>query len=347
MAEGGDWDPGEWKGHDFGSSAAATYDAYAGRSYKAAVAAKKTVKDLVPQSIETLSKRPLVLVTDITGSMCKWPSVMFGKMPYLDTEGREYLGKEAEFCLAAIGDANPDRSGGSPDDYPLQVRPFAKGVELRDRLKELVIEGDGGGQFCETYELAALYFARQVRMPNAVSPVLIFIGDEAPYDEIPISTAEECAHVTLKKPLKTKDVFKELMEKYSVYVILKPYGKDVEDVQESDRPSVEEKEIRKKWINLVGQERIAYLTDANRVVDVIFGLLANETGRVDDFMEEIEERQKPEQVKTVYKSLATVTGGLLTPGQTKLAKKGDPTKIAGKKGAATMMAPSKSKLFKS
>ena len=42
------------------------------------------------------------------------------------------------------------------------------------------------------------------------------------------------------------------------------------------------------------------------MVDVIFGILAKDTGRVDYFRKEIEARQKAGQVKTVYKALETV-----------------------------------------
>ena len=62
----------------------------------------------------------------------------------------------------------------------------------------------------------------------------------------------------------------------------------------------------KVWAKLIGEDRIAFLPEADRVVDVIFGLLARETGRIDYFAKELEGRQRPDQVKTVMKSLATV-----------------------------------------
>ena len=56
----------------------------------------------------------------------------------------------------------------------------------------------------------------------------------------------------------------------------------------------------------MGEDHVVELPDAKRVVDVIFGILARETGRIEYFREEIEGRQDPDQVKTVYKSLATI-----------------------------------------
>ncbi len=285
MAETADYDPGPWSGHDF-KSARGVYDAHAGRSYDDAKKSGKTVADLVVPNLTTNSPSPLVVISDVTGSMGEWPAVMFSKLPYLDKEGQEYLGPEMEICFGAVGDAHTDA-------YPLQVRPFAKGLDLESRLKELVIEGEGGGQIMETYELAALYFARKVSLPKAVNPILIMIGDEAPYDWVEASHAKKYAGVEMQQKIATAEVFEELKAKFVVYLIRKPYAGHDEH-------------INRVWASLLGQDHIVDLPQADRVVDVIFGILAKETGKIPYFRAEIEGRQTAAQVKTVYKSLETV-----------------------------------------
>jgi hypothetical protein len=237
-----------------------------------------------------------MILCDVTGSMGEWPKVMFSKLPYLETEGKEYLGDDLEICFGAIGDATCDR-------YPLQVRPFTKGTALKDRMLELMIEGGGGGQLTESYELAALYAAHNVAIPNAIKPVLIMIGDEKPYPFIDKDLAKKWAGVTLQDRPSTKKVLDQLRAKFSVYMIRKPYGSGSGG---SDGMSSTDQEIRQCWVELLGADRVIDLSEAGRVVDVIFGILANETGRVDYFREEIEGRQTAEQVKTVYKSLASI-----------------------------------------
>lgn len=294
MSESGDYNPGVWKGHDF-KSARATYDAYVGRSYGDAVNAGKGTKDLIAENVKTNSSAPLIIVVDETGSMGDWPATIFSKLPYLENEGKEYLGDDFEICFMAIGDAYCN------EKYPLQVRPFAKGLELKDRLKELVIEGGGGGQTTETYELAALFAAQKVEMPKAVKPVIIFIGDEQCYDTISPDHAKKLLGIDLQKSLSTEAVFKQLKDKYSVYVIRKPYGSSA-----GNTLSDEDRRISAHWARLIGDDHISNLPEANRVVDVIFGILAKETGRIAYFENELEDRQTADQVKTVYKSLATI-----------------------------------------
>lgn len=298
MSESGDYNPGPaWRGHDY-DDARKDYRSYAAGSLSKAVNKGVKAKDLVPVKLVTKSKNPVVIVTDQTGSMGEWPATMFSKLPYLEHEAKtEYMGEDVEISWGAIGDAH------NGENYPLQARPFAKGAELAEKLKELVIEGSGGGTTQESYELAALYYARNVEMPNAVRPLLIFIGDESPYDYVEKDQANAYAHVELSQKIKTSTIFEELKQQFSVYFVQKPYSSE----RLSDGPLIgTTKRVHEDWAVLVGEDHIALLADPNRVVDVIFGIMAREAGKVGYFKKEIEDRQKPDQVKTVYTALKTV-----------------------------------------
>jgi hypothetical protein len=294
MAETADYDPGDWKGYDF-TSARATYDAHVGRSYTDAVSKKVVPTTLVPDQITTDSTAPLVIITDHTGSMGDWTATVFSKLPYLDMEGKEYLGDDMEISFAAVGDVFSDQ-------YPLQVQPFGKGTALADNLKKLVIEGNGGGQHFESYDIAAAYYARNCNMPNAVKPILVFIGDEGLYETIDQEHATTWARTLCEGRMHISQIMKELRQKFSVYVVLKPYGSGYKENKKSDL----DLRIEKQWIELLGEDHVCYLADPTRVVDSIFGILAKETGRYDYFKEELTGRQKPDQVSVVLKSLNSI-----------------------------------------
>jgi hypothetical protein len=295
MSESGDYDPGPWRGHDF-SSARRDYDIHVGRSYEDAVSTGKDPKSLVPKTLCTKSESPLVIACDVTGSMGDWPATMFSKLPYLELEGKEYLGPSMEISWAGIGDAYCD-------NYPLQVRPFASGTDLKKELKELVIEGGGGGQIMESYDLGALYYARNVEMHNAIKPMFIFIGDEAIYDFVDKDQAKKWAYATLESRLSGVNAIRELQKRYSVYLVHKPYGSSGGS---GDYRSSETEKVYRQWSDILGEDHVAYLPDPQRVVDVIFGIMAKETGRIDYFREELTGRQKPGQVEQVLKSLYSI-----------------------------------------
>ena len=297
MSEAGDYSPGVWAGHDF-ASARRSYASHAASSYSKAVSRGVSLKDLVPATLKTKSTNPVVIATDQTGSMEDWPGTMRSKLPYLEHEAKtEYMGEDVEVSWAAIGDA-PNH-----EDYPLQARPFTTGKDLDARIMELVLEGKGGGSTQESYELTALYYARNVDMPNAVRPLFVFIGDESPYDFVDPDQAKNIARVKLEKRISTKQVFEELKQKFSVYFIQKPYGSE----RFSDGPLTgTTKRVHEDWSALVGEDHIALLADPNRVVDVIFGIMAREAGKTKYFEKELTDRQKPDQVKTVRTALHTV-----------------------------------------
>ncbi|MDO8599005.1 MAG: hypothetical protein Q7S02_02765 [bacterium] len=310
MSESGDYSGSEWSGHDF-RGAYDRYDRHAGRSYADAKASGKAAGDLIPERLTTVSPSPLVIRCDVTGSMHEAPKTMFAKLPLLAHEVRtEYLGEHAELSFGAIGDA-------TCDSYPMQLRPFAaltappkrvaktpwEDPEIAKRLQELVIEGGGGGQQTESYELTALYDARLIEMPNAVRPIWIGIGDEMPYPETNLDEVQRLCRIHLDRALPTADVFAELQRKFAVYFIQLPYNGEV---GVRDGMTEDTRKIRARWVKLLGEDRVAMLLDPSRIVDVILGILATETGRVGYFRGELEGRQDPNQVETVYKSLATV-----------------------------------------
>ena len=299
MSESGDYDPGPWKGYDF-NSARTSYDAHVGRSYTAAVAKKVPKKAVMVASLKTNSRNPLVVVCDVTGSMGDWPAVIFSKLPYLDIEAKTYLGDDCEICFSAVGDVFSDQ-------YPLQITEFGKGKVLEENLKKFIIEKNGGSQYKESYDMPALYFTRNVEMPNAIRPVLIFIGDEGLYNFVDQQHAKDLCGVDVKlNDLTIEKLFFELQQRYSVYLIRKHYGSRSATNKQSDL----DQQIEAQWAKLIGDDHIALLPSADRVVDVIFGILAAETGKEDYFKKEITDRQTPAQVKTVMKSLVSVHHGV-------------------------------------
>jgi len=294
MSEAGDYSPGPWKGHSF-ASARRDYDVHVGRSYDDAKDDSVDASSLVPNRLESKSSSPVVIVCDVTASMGDWPATIFSKLPYLDLEGKEYLGEDMEISFCAVGDQ-------FSDNYPLQVQDFCTGTDMKDALTSLIIEGGGGGQTNESYDLPAAYYAFNCEIPNAVKPILIFIGDEGLYDFIDKSGAEKWAQTNVDGRMTPKTLFETLKQKWAVYLVRKPYG----SYSESSGGDSTNRRIQGQWEELLGEDHVSMLPDAGRVVDVIFGIFAKETNRLEYFEDELKDRQRPDQVDVVLKSLHTI-----------------------------------------
>jgi RNase P/RNase MRP subunit p29 len=134
---------------------------------------------------------------------------------------------------------------------------------------------------------------------------MIFICDEGVEHIVNADWAKQFAKVGLSEKLTVGTLFKELSQKFSLYCIRKHYI-HAGAYLEGDKLVGLNAEIHKQWQGLIGAERVALLDDPKRVVDVILGLLAAETGKMDFFTKEITVRQTKDQVKTVMKSMASI-----------------------------------------
>jgi hypothetical protein len=296
MSESADYTATSWvPSHDYKDARAAYTSSVVDRSYSAATAARVSARDLVLPDLN-IDTPSLIVVTDVTGSMGKWPAVMFGKLPYLRHELKQYLGEDAKLIMAAVGDAYSD-------NYPLQIKkPADTFEEAKEALEGLVIEGNGGGQTKESYELAAAYFATVPNVARSVRPILVFIGDEHPYDTINADQLRALG-VTDAETRSTADAFTTLNSMYEVFLIHKPYGSSTS--MDSITASV-----RDTWRPLLPPEHIIPLDAPERVVDVMFGILAAASGKVDSFKKELTDRQTPEQVRTVMTALHDLYGSI-------------------------------------
>ena len=181
------------------------------------------------------------------------------------------------------------------------------GSALKDSLTKLVIEGGGGGSSQESYDLAALYYAEKVSCPKAIrKPIMIFIGDEGLYNYVDKDKAEHFAKCDTSGRVSMEELFAKLCDKYAVYIIRKPYGGSSDNYRSDSDIAIE-----KQWAKLLGDDHVFALPSADRVVDVIFGILAKETGRLEYFEKELKDRQGKDKggdkkIAVVMKSLHSI-----------------------------------------
>src|SRR4029453_2003836 len=93
----------------------------------------------------------IAVLFDVTGSMRRVPRVLQTKLPgLLGLVLRKDYVAHPHIMFGAIGDATCDR-------VPLQVGQYESDNRMDEDLGRIVLEGGGGGQLTESYELA-MYF---------------------------------------------------------------------------------------------------------------------------------------------------------------------------------------------
>jgi len=251
------------------------------------------------RDISTDSPNPIAIAIDVTGSMGDAAFLCWDKMPLLFGQLAMHYADEPEVSFCAVGDAV------AGDSWPLQVCDFSAGDELDEELQKIYVEHGGGGGVQETYETAAYYYLNKSELTSGEKGILFLIGDEAPYPNIKPRILKSLFGKTSELEVTSKDVFKELREKYEVVLIQIPYyHKETA------------KEVNRRWSKYLPKSRILPLTHAKALIDVILGATAmlNEKRTRDEYLEDLlglngirEEGQTQDRIQEVRKALAPLS----------------------------------------
>ena len=122
------------------------------------------------------------MLFDVTGSMRGVPRALQAKLPQLlGLLLRKGYVAHPQIMFGAIGDATCDRA-------PLQVGQFESDNRMDDDLGRILLEGGGGGQKTESYELAMYFMARHTATDcfgeRGRRGYLFIIGDEMAYPRV-------------------------------------------------------------------------------------------------------------------------------------------------------------------
>lgn len=267
--------------------------------------AGKVMREVVI-SDEHPSPTAIAIMLDVTGSNRDAARIVHDKLPQLfGLLQRKGYASDPQILIGAIGDAFSDY-------VPLQVGQFESDNRIDEQIEAMYLEGNGGGQVRETYELGAYFLARHTYLEpfhkQGRKGYAIFIGDEMPYDSVKRTyvgygysdhTMESVIGDTIEADISTEQIFKELQEQYEVFFLFQKKG------------MYREEEILPAWKKLLG-ERALVLDDPSAVCEFIGGLLGILEGGFD--LDEIEEDLRaigsdPKSIRAAGKALATVGGG--------------------------------------
>jgi hypothetical protein len=226
-------------------------------------------------STEHPNPTPIAIVLDVTGSNIEAARAVHAKLPQLFGVLQRIGGiEDPQILIAATGDANTDQ-------VPVQFGQFESDNRVDDQVSALYLEGNGGGQSSETYELIAYLLANHTHLEPVEKQgrkgYAIFIGDEKPYDAVRRSygrhTLESLTGDVVEADISTKDVFAKLDEQFHVFYLFQMQG--------NYGRMGDEKRILAPWRELLGDNALT-LEDPNAVCEFVAGLLAKMEGGLDD-----------------------------------------------------------------
>ena len=197
----------------------------------------------------------IAVLFDVTGSMRGVPRALQAKLPQLlGLLLRKGYVAHPQIMFGAIGDATCDRA-------PLQIGQFESDNRMDDDLSRILLEGGGGGQKTESYELALYFMARHTAADcyqrRGRRGYLFVIGDEMAYPRVKPAEVRAVIGDGMQAPLPLAALMAEVTAKWDTYYILPAGASYAGDAQ-----------VLGFWRDLLGQNVIE-LADTGAVCETI------------------------------------------------------------------------------
>ncbi|MCB0064277.1 MAG: hypothetical protein KDE19_19270 [Caldilineaceae bacterium] len=197
----------------------------------------------------------IAVIFDVTGSMGNVPRILqtkLGKLMRLLIE-RGYLA-HPQVLFGAVGDAHTD-------NVPLQIGQFESGLEMDDELGKIYLEGGGGGQVHESYELELYLCARHTAIDcyerRGKKGYLFTIGDEKPYPAVLREQVRTLIGDGRESDIPIAQVIAEVQQRYEYFHIIPTHTAHGRSA-----------DVQARWRDLLG-ERVLLLDDEAAVCETI------------------------------------------------------------------------------
>jgi hypothetical protein len=197
----------------------------------------------------------IAVLFDVTGSMGTVPRSLQKKLPRLLAllKDNQYV-QDPQLMFGAIGDATCDRA-------PLQIGQFESDNRMESYLQRILLEGGGGGQKTESYELAMYFMARHTSIDcwerRNKRGYLFIIGDEMPYPGVKPREVSAWIGDEIPQPVPIRNLVAQLTRRWDTYYIL-PEGASYAG----------DRQVLSTWRGLLGQNVID-LADLDAVCETI------------------------------------------------------------------------------
>jgi hypothetical protein len=206
-------------------------------------------------SADHATSLPIAVLFDVTGSMGVVPRIMQTKLTRLHglLRSKGYA-EDPQILFGAIGDADSDW-------VPLQIGQFESDNRMDEQLRLIFLEGNGGGQKSESYELAAYFMARHTATDawekRGRKGYLFLIGDELNKTRLASRHIRKIIGDNVHEDITVESVYRELSQRWHVFYILPNQSSYYRDPQ-----------IAAHWRQLLGQ-RFLRLADPGAVCELI------------------------------------------------------------------------------
>lgn len=268
---GARWNPDDWDSY-VASTASVSAASLFGHSMHKDLDPRKVSMRESCDSDENPNSTPIIVAVDDTGSMGFLAENLIRKGLGVLIE-EIYLRKPVSdphvMCMA-VGDAACDRA-------PLQVTQFEADMRLVDQLSHFYIEGGGGGNSYESYNLPWYFAATRTKCDAMLKRnrkgYLFTVGDEPPAPTLLASHVEKFLGTKLERDLDSTELYRMASKQWEIFHII---------IEEGDYYRFHSRKVLAEWRKLIGQRAIS-LSDHRELAELIVSTIqVNEGSSVEE-----------------------------------------------------------------
>ncbi len=210
---------------------------------------------------------PIIVGVDVTGSMGTLAEMLVkrGLKPLFEEILDRKPVTDPHVMAMAIGDAWCDRA-------PLQVTQFEADIRVAEQIQDIWIEGGGGGNAYESYNLpwyfAAMKTATDAMQKRGKKGYLFTVGDEPCPPVLKAAHVKQVIGESIQGDLSSADVLAMAERSYDVFHVI---------VEEGSFFRHSPDQVLKSW-DLLGQ-RVLRLSDHEKLAETIVSAIEITEGR--------------------------------------------------------------------
>ncbi len=209
-------------------------------------------------SAQNPQSTPVIVAVDVTGSMgiLAEELVRHGLGPLFEEIIKRKPISDPHVMAMGIGDAYCDRA-------PLQVTQFEADLVITDQIEKIYLEGGGGGNNHESYNLPWLFAARKTAIDSyekrGKKGYLFTVGDEQCPPGLKADQIKQFLGIREATNMSSQEILKLASEKYEIFHLI---------VEEGHYARSQPKAVLQSWTSVLGQ-RAMRLSDYTRLSEVI------------------------------------------------------------------------------
>jgi len=262
------WNDSDWDRYAASTKGKSTREIFNANSMKADMDPRQITMRESRDSASNPQSTPIILALDVTGSMGMIAASLAREG--LGTLVEEILNRkpvsDPHIMVMGVGDASCDRA-------PLQVSQFEADIRIAEQLKNIYLEGGGGGNHHESYTLP-WYFAAEKTDIDCVKDgrkgILFTFGDEECPPVLQKEQIKRFLGDSIPDDISTADLLKQVSQKFDVFHVV---------IEEGDYARHAKNQVYDSWNKVLPPERIVSVKDYTKLPQILVSVLEVHGGK--------------------------------------------------------------------